>query len=236
MRGGRSRTQPGARGGASCLYTFLRDAGHKEWTDGSHAVPVSGPAMLGGNPARAARAAAALGSDGFGRGPRGVPGLTVLSVSADLALRVRTTSGELPTCFSVVSSPRQHPGRQGTRGPSCSVSPTHGPRGGHTQGSSREGPRGVCCSCGRESRKTGQASPSGDREGHARARYPPWPRGEGSLGPLQARPPHQDLRGVWPSLAGGGPVCSVLPSPTPLLSERPPARSTAAVQTCAWWR
>lgn len=54
------------------------------------------------------------------------------------------------------------------------------------------------------------------------------------LGPLQAQLPYQGLRGAWPSLAGWGPVCSILPSPTPLLSDRPPAQSTAAVQTCAW--
>ncbi|CAI9179023.1 unnamed protein product [Rangifer tarandus platyrhynchus] len=47
------------------------------------------------------------------------------------------------------------------------------------QGSSREGPRGLCCSCGQGSRKTGQASLTGDREGHARARYPPRRRGAG---------------------------------------------------------
>ena len=124
MHCGRSRTQPGAWGGASCLHTFLRDSGRKEGTDGPHA----------------ARCLAQLRSGVPRSGQRGLrlrwwvwtgsaqgPGTdSILSVSADLALRVRTASGESPTCYSVVSNPGQRPGRQGTRGPSCSVS--HHPR------------------------------------------------------------------------------------------------------------
>lgn len=139
--------------------------------------------------------------------------------------------------------PRAAPWKAGNAGPLL-LSPrtTRGPRGSHTQGSSREGLRGVSCSCGRRGgRWDRRPRVAAGKDTHQPATLPGrvatgGPLLEG-LGPLQARPPHQGLRGAWPSLAGWGPVCCTLLSPTPLLWDRPPAPATAArVQTCAWWR
>lgn len=138
--------------------------------------------------------------------------------------------------------PRAAPWKAGNAGPLL-LSPrtTRGPRGGHTQGSSPEGLRGVSCSCGRRGgRWDRRPRVAAGKDTHEPATLPGRVATGGALleglGPLQARPPHQGLRGARPSLAGWGPVCCTLPSPTPLLWDRPPAPSTAAVQTCVWWR
>lgn len=120
-------------GRASCLHTFLRD-GRTQEGPAVHTPPVSRPATLG-----VARAAAVLGSRRALDGVRGVPGTdSVLSVSADLALRVQDClwgTHLLP----VVSAPGS--ALEGRSAGPLLLSPrtTRGPKGSHTQGSSREG-------------------------------------------------------------------------------------------------
>lgn len=74
---GRSRTQPGAWGGASCLHTFLWDSGRKEGTDGPHAARCL--AQLRSTVPRPGQRGPRLHwvPMGAGQGPRRVPVLTL---------------------------------------------------------------------------------------------------------------------------------------------------------------